>query len=67
MAQERQDESKGGREKKQALAEIQHSKAHENDRMNREKDGASVVADPRNRLVDGKIDPVTKERKPSGA
>ncbi|AGB71141.1 hypothetical protein RTCIAT899_CH08770 [Rhizobium tropici CIAT 899] len=66
MAQDR-DESNGEREKKQALAKIQHSKAHKSDRMNREKDGASVVADPRNRLAEGKTDPVTKERKPRDA
>ncbi|MBB3386100.1 hypothetical protein ACK83U_06605 [Rhizobium sp. WW22] len=66
MAQDRH-ESNGEREKKQALAKIQHSKAHESDRMNREKDGASVVADPRNRLVEGKTDPATKERKPRDA
>jgi hypothetical protein len=66
LAQDRH-ESNGEREKKQALAKIQHSKAHQSDRMNREKDGASVVADPRNRLAEGKTDPATKERKPRDA
>lgn len=66
MAQDRH-ESNGEREKKQALAKIQHSKAHQSDRMSREKDGASVVADPRNRLAEGKTDPATKERKPRDA
>ncbi|MGY5776996.1 hypothetical protein [Rhizobium sp. LEGMi135b] len=67
MAQDRQSEARGGREKKQALAKIQHSKIRKDDRLNKEKDEASLVADPRNRLAKGKIDPVTKERKPRDA
>ena len=67
MAQDRQNESHGEREKKQALAKIQHSKVRKDDRLNKEKDEASLVADPRNRLAEGKVDPVTKERKPRDA
>ncbi|MDK4702362.1 MULTISPECIES: hypothetical protein [unclassified Rhizobium] len=67
MAQDRQSESQGGREKKQALAKIQHSKVRKDDRSNKEKDEASLVADPRNRLAEGKVDPLTKERKPRDA
>ncbi|OEC98999.1 hypothetical protein A9Z06_20860 [Rhizobium sp. YK2] len=67
MAQDRQSESHGGREKKQALAKIQHSEIRKDDRLNKEKDEASLVADPRNRLAEGKVDLVTKERKPRDA
>ncbi|GAC1042154.1 hypothetical protein [Rhizobium sp. No.120] len=67
MVQDRQNDTNGGRGKKQALAKIQHGRAHASARMNREKDQAPVVADPRNRLADGKIDPETKERKPKDA
>lgn len=67
MAQDRQNESHGEHEKKQALAKIQHSKVRKDDRLNKEKDEASLVADPRNRLTEGKVDPVTKERKPRDA
>ncbi|MFK0165472.1 hypothetical protein [Rhizobium sp. NPDC090279] len=67
MAQDQQREPHGGRESKQALAKIQHSKAHESKRLAEEKDEAPLVADPRNRLVGGKVDPVTRERKPKGA
>lgn len=67
MAQDRQSESDGEREKKQALAKIQHSKIRKDERLNKEKDEASLVADPRNRLAEGKVDPLTKERKPRDA
>ncbi|WP_349958227.1 hypothetical protein [Rhizobium sp. ZPR3] len=67
MAQDRESESHGGHEKKQALAKIQHSKIRKNARLNKEKNEASLVADPRNRLAEGKVDPVTKERKPGDA
>jgi hypothetical protein len=67
LARDRQSEPHGGREKKQALAKIQHSKVRKGDQRNKDKDEASLVADPRNRLAEGKVDPVTKERKPGNA
>ncbi|MEZ2132233.1 MULTISPECIES: hypothetical protein [unclassified Sinorhizobium] len=48
----------------QALEKIQHSRA--NNEKQKPKRKAAVVADPRNRLVDGSVDPVTKEVKPAG-
>lgn len=67
MAYDQSNNPQEGREKKQALAKIQHSKAQKHDRMTNGKDEAPLVADPRNRLADGKTDPATKERKPKGA
>ena len=66
MAQDQQREPRGSRDKKQALAKIQHSKAPEGERVAKEKNKAALVADPRNRLADGKVDPATRERKPKG-
>ena len=55
------------RQSHQPLAEIQHSRA-DNERLEPtpEPDQAALVADPRNRLVDGTVDPETEERKPAG-
>ncbi|MGV1793806.1 hypothetical protein [Rhizobium sp. A37_96] len=64
MAHDRSDDPHGGTQDKQALAKIQHSKAHDVDAMDKEDDKAPLVADPRNRLADGKVDPATKELKP---
>jgi hypothetical protein len=52
------------RESQQPLAKIQHSRA-ENDADHTRKDHAPIVADPRNRLADGEVDPATKEIKPA--
>lgn len=64
MAHDRSDDPHGGTRGKQALEKIQHSKAHDADAMENEGDKAPLVADPRNRLADGKVDPATKELKP---
>lgn len=62
MADEESHDPRRGKENTQALAKIQHSKAHG---IKQEADDkAPLVADPRNRLADGKIDPATKELKP---
>jgi hypothetical protein len=53
------------RESQQPLAKIQHSRAKDNADP-APKDRAAIVADPKNRLVDGSVDPVTKEVKPAG-
>ncbi|KAA1176844.1 hypothetical protein FP026_27015 [Rhizobium tropici] len=62
MANDRSHDPRDGNEDKQALAKIQHSKAHDPARAT--KDKAKLVADPRNRLADGKVDPATRELEP---
>ncbi|MBB3288841.1 MULTISPECIES: hypothetical protein [unclassified Rhizobium] len=64
MANDRSHDPQDGNEEKQALAKIQHSKAHDSVRVSKNRDKAKVVADPRNRLADGKVDPATRELKP---
>jgi len=54
-----------GRESKQPLAKIQHSKARGPTKPEAEDEGSAIVADPRNRLADGQVDQSTKELKPS--
>jgi hypothetical protein len=66
LAQDQQSQPHGSRDKKQALEKIQHSKARDGERVAKEKDEAPLVADPRNRLADGKVDPANRERKPKG-
>ncbi len=64
MANDRPHDPQGEKESAQALAKIQHSRAHdEKQEPNRKQ--AAVVADPRKRLVDGKVDPATNELKPA--
>ena len=64
MAHDQSDDPHRGKQNEQSLAKIQHSKAHDV-KSSADPDGESaLVADPRNRLVDGKVDPVTKELKP---
>ena len=53
------------RESKQALAKIQHSEARGPAKPEAKDEGSAIVADPRNRLTDGKVDQSTKELKPS--
>ena len=67
MAQDQSHDPHEDRESTQALAKIQHSEAHEADRVGEEDDKAPLVADPRNRLAEGKVDPATKELKPKDA
>jgi hypothetical protein len=67
LAYDQSNDPQRGRENKQSLAKIQHSKAQKSGRAVKEKDEAPLVADPRNRLAGGKTDPATKERKPKGA
>jgi hypothetical protein len=64
MADEESHDPRRGKENTQALAKIQHSKAHGVKQEAGADDKAPLVADPRNRLADGKIDPATKELKP---
>lgn len=64
MANDRSHDPRDGNEGKQALAKIQHSKAHDSVRVAKNKDKAKLVADPRNRLADGKVDPATRELEP---
>ncbi len=64
MAYDQSRNPQGEKQNKQSLAKIQHSKAHHEDRAAEEQNKAPLVADPRNRLRGGKIDPVTKELKP---
>lgn len=52
-------------ENTQALAKIQHSRADDDNPPPRPDGKAAIVADPRNRLTEGVVDPVTKERKPA--
>ncbi|WP_141683623.1 hypothetical protein [Rhizobium sp. AC27/96] len=66
LAEDQSRNPHGGRENEQSLAKIQHSKAHDVKQAADTDDKGALVADPRNRLVDGKIDPVTKELKPKG-
>lgn len=64
LADDRSNDPQRGNDNQQSLAKIQHSKAHDV-KQAADIDGKStLVADPRNRLVDGKVDPVTKELKP---
>ncbi|NLS16011.1 hypothetical protein HGP16_05465 [Rhizobium sp. P40RR-XXII] len=65
MAHDQSHDPRDGNEGKQALAKIQHSKAHDADRTAKDKDNAKLVADPRNRLAGGKVDPATRELKPT--
>jgi len=51
------------RKSNQVLAKIQHSEASHDEEA--PKDHAALVADPKKRLVDGAVDPVTQERKPA--
>ncbi|MBB6487479.1 hypothetical protein [Rhizobium lusitanum] len=53
------------KESKQPLAKIQHSKADGPKKSKATDKKSAIVADPRNRLADGKVDPSTKERKPN--
>ncbi|AYG66213.1 MULTISPECIES: hypothetical protein [unclassified Rhizobium] len=64
MANDRSHDPRDGNEDKQALAKIQHSKARDPARAAKNKDNAELVADPRNRLAGGKVDPATRELKP---
>ena len=64
MADEESHDPRRGKENTQALAKIQHSKAHGVKQEAHADEKAPLVADPRNRLADGKIDPATKELKP---
>ncbi|MGV1757627.1 hypothetical protein [Rhizobium sp. P44RR-XXIV] len=57
---------KRGKENEQSLAKIQHSKAHDVKKAADTTGKSALVADPRNRLADGKVDPVTRELKPKG-
>lgn len=50
----------------QALEKIQRSRANNEKQEPKQKRKAAVVADPRNRLVEGSVDPVTREIKPAG-
>lgn len=64
MVRDQSHDPQRGKENEQSLAKIQHSKAHDA-KQAADTDGKStLVADPRNRLMDGKVDPVTKELKP---
>ncbi|MFS8051027.1 hypothetical protein [Rhizobium sp. BR 314] len=53
------------KESKQPFAKIQHSKADGPKKSKAADEESAIVADPRNRLADGKVDPSTKKRKPS--
>ena len=64
MADEESHDPRRVKENTQTLAKIQHSKAHGVKQEADTDDKAPLVADPRNRLADGKIDPATKELKP---
>lgn len=64
MEHDRSQDSQRGKESEQSLAKIQHSKAHDVKQAADKDDKGPLVADPRNRLVDGKVDPVSKELKP---
>ncbi|NLR96019.1 hypothetical protein HGP17_04155 [Rhizobium sp. P38BS-XIX] len=64
MANDQSDERGREKESNQPLAKIQHSRAHEPDHRADPDGESTLVADPRNRLVDGKVDPETKEREP---
>ncbi|TXH82810.1 MAG: hypothetical protein E6Q77_05625 [Rhizobium sp.] len=66
MAQDPSNDSHREKQSKQTLARIQHSKAQHVDPEAAEEDHAPLVADPRNRLADGEVDPATKELKPKG-
>lgn len=64
MAHDQSHDPHRGKESKQALAKIQHSKAHDAKQVADTDEKSALVADPRNRLVNGKFDPATKELKP---
>ncbi len=64
MAYDQSRNPQGEKQNKQSLAKIQHSKAHHEGGAAEKENNAPLVADPRNRLADGKTDPVTKELKP---
>ena len=63
MAHDQSHDPRRGQENTQALAKIQHSRAQD-EKPSEKPDEAAVVADPRNRLSHGKVDPATKELKP---
>lgn len=65
MSHDQSHDPHGEREKPQALKKIQHSRAKDEKQEPKTKRTAAVVADPRNRLKDGSVDPVTKEVKPA--
>ena len=56
----------GRQDNTQVLAKIQHSRA-DNPKARPEPKKAAIVADPRNRLADGKVDTATGEVKPASA
>lgn len=64
MTEDRSPKPGGNGDNRQSLAKIQHSKAHRGEE-DETPDRATVVADPRNRLEHGKIDPATHEKKPA--
>lgn len=66
MSHDRSHDSHGERKSTQALAKIQHSRANDEKQARKPKRKAAVVADPRNRLANGSVDPVTEEVKPAG-
>lgn len=64
MADDQSRDPPREKESEQSLAKIQHSKARDVKQPADPDEESALVADPRNRLVDGKVDPATKELKP---
>ena len=64
MASDRSHAPGEEKQNEQSLAKIQHSKAQKAKKPSDQDGKSALVADPRNRLVNGKLDPATKELKP---
>ncbi|MGG6893508.1 hypothetical protein [Rhizobium sp. BR 315] len=64
LASDRSSAPSEDKENEQPLAKIQRSEVHKANKSQEPDGKGALVADPRNRLVNGKLDPATKELKP---